>query len=111
MTDSRTIPLIIHEISMNTIQRIDVALEGDWSPTVVTVWSREQGLIGFSEVTRSHPEHKPSLELYFKDSWLGIHCFTDIDGQNVFDEEFSTRIIEYVERKLSHQSTRGADKP
>ena len=26
MTDSRTIPLIIHEISMNTIQRIDVTL-------------------------------------------------------------------------------------
>jgi len=102
MTDSRTIPLIIHEISMNTIQRIDVALEGDWSPTVVTVWLREQGLIGFSEVTRSHPKNKPSLELYFKDSCLGIHCFYRIDGQNVFDEEFSTRIIEYVERTLSH---------
>ena len=97
MTDSIAIPLIIHEISMKTIQRIDVALEGDWSPTVVTVWSPEQGSTGFSEVTGLHSENKPSLELYFKDSWIGIHCFNRINGKNVFDEAFARRIIEYVE--------------
>ena len=99
MTDTKEIPLIVREISLDKIQRIDLALEGNWSPTVVTVWSREQGVIGFADAILTHPDNKPSLELYFEDSWLGIHCFNRIDGQNVFDEEFATRIIEYIESR------------
>jgi hypothetical protein len=99
MTDYKDIPLIVREIMLNTIQRIDVGLEGNWSPTVVTVWSREHGEIGFSEAILSHPDNKPSLELYFEDSWLGIHCFNRINGKNVFDEVFATRIIEFVESR------------
>ena len=99
MTKSKEIPSIVCKISLDAIQRIDLALEGDWSPTVVTVWTCEQGALGFAEVTRTHPTNKPSLELYFTDSWLGIHCFTHTAGQNVFDEEFASRIIDYVESK------------
>ncbi len=99
MTESKEIQSIIREISLDTIQRIDLALEGDWNPTVVTVWTRDQGELGFAKVTRSHPTNKPSLELYFTDTWLGIHCCTRTAGQNVFDEEFASRIIDYVESK------------
>ena len=99
MTESKEIPLIFREISLDAIERIDLALEGDWSRTVVTVWTRDHGALGFTAATRSHPINKPSLELYFTDSWLGIHCFTRTAGQNVFDEEFASRIIEYVESK------------
>ncbi len=77
-----------------------MALEGDWSPTVHTIWTREHGTLGFAAATRSHPINKPSLELYFTDSWVGIHCFTRTAGQIVFDEELASRIIEYVESQI-----------
>ncbi len=95
----RILPQTLREISLDGLRRIDVALEGDWNPTVVTVWSREEGRHGFSAVARSHPTHKPSLELYFENVWLGIHCFRRIDDENAFDEELAIRIIEYVEER------------
>ena len=95
----KEIPLIVREISLVKIQKIVVALEGNWNPTTVTVWSREKGMLGFSNVTRTHSIHRPSLELYFTDAWLGINCFYKIEGKNVFDEEFALKVIEYVERK------------
>ncbi len=97
MNNKKELPKIIKEISLQEIQRIDAALEGNWSPTVVTVWSREKGIHGFSEVSLTHPEHKPSLELYFKNTWIGIHCFRRTDNRNVFDEDYALKIIEYVE--------------
>lgn len=97
MSDRKDIPLIVREISLRGIQRVVAALEGDWNPTMVTVWTRKEGKSGFSRVTRSHSTHKPSLELYFENAWLGIHCFNRINGENIFDEEFALQILEYVE--------------
>jgi len=102
----KEIPLIVCEISLDKIKKIVVALEGDWNPTMVTVWTREKGMLGFSNVTRTHSSHKPSLELYFEDTWLGIHCFNRIDDKNVFDEEFAIQIIEYVESKCKSSEKR-----
>jgi len=96
----KDLPPIVREISLSGLRRIDVALEGNWSPTVVTVWSKEKGLLGFFKVVRSHPTFKPSLELYFDDAWLGIHCYRRTEGQNVFDEEFARRVIKYVESRV-----------
>jgi hypothetical protein len=100
MTNSKEIPDILSRIPLDGIVRIDAGLEGDWSPSVATVWSRESGFVGFSNVIRSHPSHNPSLELYFDGAWLGIHCHTRINGKNVFDETFARRIIEFVEKSL-----------
>lgn len=100
MNQKSNIPKIVKEISLHDIDRIDVSLEGDWSPNVVTVWSRKKGFFGFSGITCSHPTFKPSLELYFKNSWLGIHCFRKAGDQNVFDEEFALDIVKYIEKRL-----------
>jgi hypothetical protein len=100
MTNSNGVPDLVKSILLDGILRIDVALEGDWSPTVVTVWSRETGFAGFSKVTQSHRTCKPSLELYFQGVWLGIHCFRRINAENVFNEDFARNIIDYVEGKL-----------
>jgi hypothetical protein len=97
MSNNKNIPLIIREISLKGIQRVLAAHEGNWNPTMVTVWARDEGALGFSTVTRYHPIFKPSLELYFEDTWLGIHCFNRIGGENVFDEEFAVKIIDYIE--------------
>jgi hypothetical protein len=99
--DDKPLPQLLGEVSLDTLERVDVGLEGDWSPSVVTVWSRTRGLIGFDDVTRSHPSFKPSLELYFKSSWLGIHCYKLRAGENQFDAPFATRVIEYIERVQS----------
>ncbi|MCG8604711.1 hypothetical protein MJD09_06905 [bacterium] len=79
---------------------MDVALEGDWSGTVVTVWDRNRGPADFWEVTRSYPSFKPSLELYFLGAWVGIHCSKREDDKNVFDEDFARKIIEYVDKMV-----------
>ena len=94
------LPPVISEISLTGLRRIDVSLEGDWSARVTSVWTREAGLIGFSGVARQHSIHKPSLELYFADYWVGCHCFRRVRGQNVFDEEKARRIIGHIEDTL-----------
>ncbi len=97
MRGHKEMPLIVREISLDGIRRVDVALEGDWSPTVITVWTRDRGRSDFSAVVRSHKTFKPSLELYFEGAWVGIHCFNRVDGENVFDEELATKVLEFVE--------------
>ncbi|GEM_PF-1934338 len=98
MNENRHLPDILTRLAFHDILHIDVALEGDWNPTVITVWSREKGFVGFTHIVRSHPRLIPSLELYFPDYWIGIHCFQHIDGVNVFDEDLAMRIIEYVSK-------------
>jgi len=91
----------IHEyvraIPTDNILRIDIGLEGDWSSTAVTVWTRENGLLGFDEVTRSHAINKPSIEFYYGDSWLGIHCFQRNEKKNLFYEELARKLIQLIE--------------
>ena len=94
----KPIPKIIEEISLNELNKIDVALEGDWSSTVVTIWTCEKGFQGFSEVARSHERFKPSLELYFDGMWVGLHCFNRVDNENVFDEQLAMKVVEYVDQ-------------
>jgi hypothetical protein len=99
MDNYKNIPLIIRKFPLSGIHKVIAALEGDWNATMVTVWTRSTGTLGFSAVTRSHPTFKPSLELYFGDTWLGIHCFKRINGENIFDEEFALTLLEYIETK------------
>ncbi len=100
MENLNNIPGILQHIPLSGILRIDVGLEGNWSSTVVTVWFRDSGNIDFSKVIRSHPSHKPSLELYFQGAWLGIHCYSCKKGKNVFNEHFARKVIDYVEENL-----------
>ena len=100
MKIEQALPKLLEEISLTNLHRIDVALEGDWSSTVVTVWTRKDRFQGLSEVRMSHEVFKPSVELYFDNSWVGIHCFKRVDNMNVFDKELVLRIIDYVEARL-----------
>jgi len=100
MENLNDIPDLVRSVPLDGILRIDVGLEGDWSPTVVTVWSREAGFMAFSGVIESHPTYKPSLELYFQGVWLGIHCFNRTNDENVFNKDFARQVIDYVGSKL-----------
>ena len=104
MSRINTIPKILSEVSLDDLQRIDAALEGDWNATVVTIWSAKEGRLSFSEIVRNHSTYKPSLELYFHTTWLGIHCYTRQNGQNVFDETLAKEIITYIEEQLKTKS-------
>ncbi len=86
-------------IHLEDILRIDVALEGDWNRTVVTVWNRGEEEPDFSRVAREHEEFRPSVELYFPGRWLGLHCYRREDGRNRFDEERARKwVMEVVDR-------------
>ena len=90
-------PEIPRWIPLDRIERIVAGMEGDWSPTAVDVWRRGEGASGFAGVRRRHPEHRPSLELYLGDYWIGVPCFERVDGENVFDEVLALSLIEAVE--------------
>lgn len=108
MNELVEIPLCLTTISHEDILRIDLGLEGDWSNTVVTVWSRRQGLVGFSHAIASHPNYKPSLEFYCRDSWLGIHCCVRKNGMYILDEIYAARLIEYVVSKSNKKRSNPA---
>lgn len=96
----KKIPDVLEKIALKDLTRIDAALEGNWNPTVTTVWTKKDGFIGFSKVKKSHGTFKPSIELYFKDSWIGIHCFKQMNNTNVFDEKFAMGILDFIMKKL-----------
>lgn len=79
-------------------------MEGDWSPSVVTIWDRKKGFMGFSGFNGSHPVHRPSLELYYEGAWIGIHCYQRVDNRNIFDEDQALRIINLVEKRLKSEN-------
>lgn len=102
MDDDRTwLPPALRGISVEGILRVDLGLEGDWSGTVVPIWSRESGFLGFEGATHGHATHRPSLELYFERAWIGLHCFRREGDQNVLDETAALRVISWIENELS----------
>ena len=100
MIKTKKLPDILKEISLADIIRIDYALEGNWNNTVVTIWSRDKGFIGYPEENLMHNTLKPSIELYFNKLWLGIHCYNRINNKNIFDKEYADIIIKYIEDNI-----------
>lgn len=91
---------LLNGIQLDGILRIDAALEGDWSGTVVTVWRRGENEPDFSQVALEHPEYRPSLELYFEGRWVGGHCFRREGDQNRLDVEKARALVNEVVRRL-----------
>ena len=82
------------------VDRIDVGLEGSWSQSVCTVWNRRDGWLGMTGVTREHSDFKPSVELYFSDGWIGLHCFQRLENSYVLDDSRLEQIVSEVELVL-----------
>jgi len=93
---SNSIPGWLTAVPVGRVTRIDVGLEGNWSETVKQVWSRSTGFTGFEQVARSHAEHRPAIELYLADGWIGIHCYRVEGGQYVLDEAKARSLVDYV---------------
>jgi hypothetical protein len=91
---------LIGRLSLDELVRIDAGLDGAWSDTVTTVWTRERGLLGFGGAPTGHSDQVPSLELMFPNYWVGVRCFVRDRDRNVFDETFATAVIDLVERRL-----------
>ena len=100
MTREEEIRGLVEELSLEELVRIDAALEGDWSHSVTTVWTRKRGLLGFGRVPTGHPEHVPSIELMFPNYWVGVRCFVRDREQNAFDETLARAVVDLVERRL-----------
>jgi hypothetical protein len=85
-----------------SVTRIDLGLEGDWSPTVRCVWDPASGFRGWGTL-ETNRLHRPCLELYLSDGWIGVHCFRLIEDRYEFDQERAMAIIEYVEAQQLSQ--------
>jgi hypothetical protein len=85
-TREEDILALIETLPLEGLVRIDAALEGDWSHSITTVWTCEKGLLGFGEMRMSHAEHLPSIELMFREQWVGVRCLVRDREQNRFDE-------------------------
>lgn len=92
---------VVASLSLDELVRIDAALEGDWSGSVSTVWTRGGGLLGFGGAPKCHPRHHPSIELIFPNHWVGLRCSVHDGEQNVFDETLARTLIDLVEQRLS----------
>lgn len=97
MNNTPELPPVIRQIDLKPILRVDYSMEGDWNRNLKVVWSAKDGFLDYNQINRSHPEHKPCLELYFDGYWLGIHCYRDEGGEHVFDEEKADAILNYIE--------------
>jgi hypothetical protein len=95
---------ILSSCNLDELKRIDVGLEGNWSPTVSVAWSRNDGSIALDHPVLEHSTFKPSLELYFDNGWIGFHCFRRIGDMNVLDDELLNRVIQKVEAMLASGS-------
>ena len=99
MSADDAVPAALHAIPLDAIMRIDAALEGDWSATVVPLWTRAGGFLGFDGVVRRHPDRRPALELYCPGYWVGIHCCREEAGAFVLDEARARAVVAYVEAR------------
>ena len=77
--------------------RIDLGLEGDWSASVRVAWTRAHGTQRLDGRQLEHSSFKPSLELYFVDGWIGMHCYRRVADKYVLDVELLKSVIELVE--------------
>ncbi len=59
------IPPWLETFAADLVDCIELGLEGDWSATVRTVWSRDQGFLGFDGPATEHTDFRPALELYY----------------------------------------------
>ena len=91
------LPALLSTCPLADLTRIDVGLEGDWNSTALPVWTREGGWLGLADVARAHDHFRPSLELYFTDGWIGLHCFRRKGSMYVLDEARLERIVRDVE--------------
>jgi hypothetical protein len=91
---------LVERLSLDDLVRIDVGLEGDWSPSATTVWTRDDGVVGFDAAPQGHDRHIPSLELIFPEHWVGLRCYVREGNRNAFDEGLARTVVEVVERRL-----------
>jgi len=98
------IQALLSACSIDDLTRVDVGLEGDWSRTVKTVWTRDDGWLGQRDVAREHESFKPSLELYLVDGWIGLHCCRWDGHAFVLDESLMARVVQDVEAEIAKSS-------
>ena len=91
---------LLPHLPLHTLTRIDCALEGDWRRTVAPIWTPAEGFLGFPDSAISHSHFRPSLELYFHESWLGVRCCTRDGEVWRLDEALAHEVIGQVEAAL-----------
>jgi hypothetical protein len=86
--------------------RVDAGLEGAWTESARTLWSRGDGLSGAEAFHLRDRTSLPCLELMFTDGWIGVRCSVRRRDSNVLDEALARHFIATIERRLSRAANR-----
>ena len=87
------IPKLISDISLNKLKRIDAGLEGNWNPSVVTIWTRNEGLIGYDrlkDLVEINADKNPDQIIQKILDDLFLFC-----GEKVSDDDFTILILKF----------------
>ena len=88
--------ILLDSAPLAIVRRIDIGLEGSWSDTVSTVWTRGSDTVTFERVPAENREFRHALELYYDGGWIGVHCWRQHADGFHFDERFARAVIERV---------------
>jgi len=91
------IPDWLNSFDPASVVRIDVGLEGDWSASVWTLWSRESGRDLEASMPSGPTSLRPAAELYLRDGWIGVHCGRWDGGVYTLDEGLLSALVGFVE--------------
>lgn len=95
-----TVGSLLFRLSLAGLQRIDAGLEGAWSETASPIWHAGRRGARLRDVPKSHARYRPSLELVFRQHWVGLHCYRPLDDRYVFDEDLARAVVRYVDLVL-----------
>ena len=90
---------VIRKLPLEKVEKIDAGLEANWNATVTTLWTKNDGFLGFDKLEKEHSENKHCVELHFDNGcWFGFLCSDRINDKYVFNEKLVLEIIEMVKR-------------
>ncbi len=89
---------LLNNIDFGKLTRIDVGLEGEWTKSVKTIWSKDTDSIFLKDFSITSFERKPCIELCFPFYWIGIHCFRK-NEEYCLDLVLVNEIIEFIKKK------------
>lgn len=89
---------LLEGLPIHTITRIDLwvrSLNGS-----STVWTPEQGFLGFPKDQPFDASPVQGLELYFHAVWIRLRCNRTAHGWDLFNEQLAFAVIVYLTQRL-----------
>lgn len=92
---------VIARAPVDQLLSVDGGLEGAWTESARTLWSRHDGLSDATAFDLRDNASLPCLELMFPGGWIGVRCSVRQGDHNVLDQRLARTLIRSVEQRLA----------